>query len=263
MRVKRSLEFQFLALVLLNLALLTFQSKADLWVRGFSAVLSPPVILVHRALDGVAGSWNRLDSLRRADAENRELRDRLYWSRLDNDRLRLENLYLREFRRISENPSPETAGGRIVSIVQRRSASYFSELLVDAGSARGVRAGQVALAPEGVVGLVAAVDTLSATIRPIVHPDSVVSVVDLRSGTHAVAKGDGTGFLDLKYLPPYADVAPGDPFVTDCWDQQYHPGLPLGTAVEVGTDEGQLRVRLRPNADLTALHWLTLVREAS
>jgi cell shape-determining protein MreC len=91
----------------------------------------------------------------------------------------------------------------------------------------------------------------------------VVSVVDLRSGTHAVAKGDGTGFLELKYLPPYADVAPGDLFVTDCWDFQYHPGLPLGTAVEVGSDESQLRVRLRPQADLASLHWLTLVREAS
>ena len=263
MRVKRSLEFQLLALVLLNLALLTFQSKADLWVRGFSAVLSPPVILVHRTLDGVAGSWDRLDSLRRAESENRELRDRLFWARLDNDRLRLENLYLQGFRSIAESPSPESAGGRTVSIVRRRSASYFAELLVDAGAVRGVKAGQVALAPEGVVGLVVAVDALSATVRPIVHPDSVVSVVDLRSGTHAVARGDGTGFLELKYLPPYADVAPGDPFVTDCWDLQFHPGLPLGTAVDVATEEGQLRVRLRPHADLTALHWLTLVREAS
>jgi len=141
MRVKRSLEFQLLALVLLNLALLTFQSKADLWVRGFSAVLSPPVILIHRALDGVAGSWGRLDSLRRAEAENRELRDRLFWARLDNDRLRLENLYLQGFRRIAEAPTPESAGGRIVAIVRRRSDSYFSELLIDAGSAGGVREG--------------------------------------------------------------------------------------------------------------------------
>lgn len=263
MRVRRSLEFQLLALVLLNLALLTFQSKADLWVRGFSAVLSPPVILIHRALDGIAGSWGRLDSLRRTESENRELRDRLFWARLDNDRLRLENLYLQGFRRIAEAPSPESVGGRTVAIVRRRSASYFSELLIDAGSVRGVRVGQVALAPEGVVGLVAAVDALSATVRPIVHPDSVVSVVDLRSGTHAVAKGDGTGFLELKYLPPYADVETGDAFVTDCWDLQYHPGLPLGTAVEVGADEGQLRVRIKPNADLTAIHWLTLIREAS
>lgn len=263
MRIKRSLEFQLLALVLLNLVLLTFQSKAELWVRGFSAVLSPPVILVHRALDGVAGSWGRLETLRRAEGENRELRDRLFWSRLDNERLRLENLYLQGFRRIAEAPSPEAAGGRTVAIVRRRSASYFSELLVDAGSVRGVKAGQVALAPEGVVGLVVAVDALSATVRPIVHPDSVVSVVDLRSGTHAVAKGDGTGFLELRYLPPYADVAPGDLFATDCWDLQYHPGLPLGAAVEVGADEGQLRVRVKPHADLTALHWLTLVKEAS
>jgi rod shape-determining protein MreC len=262
-RVKRSLEFHLLALVLLNLALLTFQSQADLWVRGFSAVLGPPVILVHRVLDRVAGGWERLDSLGRAQGENRTLRDRLFWARLENDRLRLENLYLQGFRRLAENPSLEAAGGRTVAVVRRRSASYSAELLVDAGAGRGVKAGQVALAPEGVVGLVVAVDALSATVRPVVHPDSVVSVVDLRSGTHAVAKGDGTGFLELKYLPPYADVAPGDLFVTDCWDFQYHPGLPLGTAVEVGSDESQLRVRLRPQADLASLHWLTLVREAS
>lgn len=259
----RSLEFQLLALVLLNLALLTFQSQADLWVKGVSTVLGPPVILVHRVLDGVAGSWGRLETLRKAEAANRELRDRLFWARLDNDRLRLENLYLREFRRLAERPTPEIAGGRPAAIVRRRSASYFSELLVDAGTGRGVRVGQVALAPEGVVGLVTAVDALSATIRPIVHPDSVISVVDLRSGTHAVARGDGTGFLDLKYLPSYADVEADDPFLTDCWDLQYPPGLAVGAATEVFNEENGLRVRLRPRVDLPSLHWLVLVGGAS
>jgi cell shape-determining protein MreC len=125
MRVKRGLEFHLVVLVLLNLVLLSFQNKADLWVRGFSTVLSPPVIMVHRVFESLSGLRDRLDALRLAERENRELRNRLFWTRLENDRLRLETLYLREFRRMAEGFDPSAEGGLRVAIVRRRTASYF------------------------------------------------------------------------------------------------------------------------------------------
>jgi rod shape-determining protein MreC len=259
----RRLEFHLLLLVLFNVLLLSVQSQADLWVRGFSAVLSPPVRLLHGTLDSMAGFFSRLDTLRKAESQNRELSHRLFWTRLANDRLRLENLYLSQIQAGREQPILEPGPHIEASIIRRKMTSYFSELLIDAGYLKGARTRQAALTPQGLLGIVDEVSATTATVRPILHPDSVVSIVDLRSGTHAVAKGDGTGFLELKYLPPYADVAPGDEFVTDCWDVQYFPGLRVGVVMEAVPEEGQMRVRLRPWVDPAAQTWLVLVPEVS
>ena len=260
---ERRLEVQVVFLILFNLVLLSVQSQADLWVRGFSAVLSPPVRVLHGVLDGVAGFFSRLESMKRAEAENRDLKNQLFWTRLANDRLRLENLYLGQFYRMEEQPLFE-AGPRIrASIIRRKMSSFFSEYIIDAGYMKGVKVRQAAITPDGLVGIVEEVGAATSIVRPIIHPDAVVSVVDLRSGCHAVAKGDGTGFLELKYLPPYADVAVGDEFFTDCWDFLYPPGLQVGTVLQAVPEESQLKVRLKPRVDFSAQKWLILIREAS
>ena|GEM_PF-3276684 len=257
----RRLEVHLLVLVLLNLILLSVQGQADLWVRGFAAVLSPPVRLLHGGLNAAAGFFSRFEALRKAETENRDLKNRLFWTHLANDRLRLDKLYLSEFLRNHESLEVEIGGRIEASIIRRKMNSYFSDLLINAGSSKGVKVHQVALTPQGLLGIVEDVSSSTATIRPILHPDAVVSLVDLRSGVHAVAKGDGTGYLELKYLPPYADVAPGDEFLTDCWDYLYPPGLRAGIVVEAAPVESAMRVRLKPCVDLAGQTWVILIRE--
>ena len=254
----RRLEIHLLVLVLLSV-----QGQADLWVRAFSTVLSPPVRLLHGGLDAAAGFFSRLNALRQAEAENRDLKNRLFWTRLANDRLRFDKLYLSQFLRNHESAEVENGDLIEASIIRRKMNSYFSDLLISAGSSRGVKVHQVALTPQGLLGIVEEVSSSTAVIRPILHPDAVVSLVDLRSGVHAVAKGDGTGYLELKYLPPYADVAPGDEFLTDCWDYLYPPGLRAGVVIEAAPVESAMRVRLKPCVDLAAQTWVILIREAS
>jgi rod shape-determining protein MreC len=260
---ERRLEVQVLFLILFNLILLSVQGQADFWVRGVAAVCSPPVRLLHGVLDGVAGYFSRLEAMKKAEAENRDLKNQLLWTRLANDRLRLENLYLGQFYKMEEQPLFETGPQIRASIIRRKLSSYFSEVLIDAGYLKGVKVRQVAITPDGLVGIVEEVASTTSVVKPIIHPDAVVSVVDLRSGCHAVAKGDGTGFLELKYLPPYSDVVVGDAFYTDCWDFLYAPGLQVGTVLEAVPEESQLKVRLKPTVDLSAQKWLVLIKEAS
>jgi len=260
---ERRLEVQVVFLILFNLILLSVQSQADLWVRGVAAVLSPPVRVLHGVLDGVAGFLSRLETMKKAEVENRDLKNQLLWTRLANDRLRLENMYLGQFYRMEDQPLFETGPRIRVSIIRRKMSSFFSEYLIDSGYMKGVKTRQVAITPDGLVGIVEDVSAATSVVKPIIHPDAVVSVVDLRSGCHAVAKGDGTGFLELKYLPPYADVVAGDLFYTDCWDFLYPPGLLVGAVLEAVPEESQLKVRLKPRVDFSAQKWLILIKEAS
>ena len=90
--------------------------------------------VLHGALDSMAGFFSRLETLRKAESENRELKSRLFWTRLANDRLRLENLYLSASQAGRDQPIFEPGPHIEASIIRRKLTSFFSEYRADEGS---------------------------------------------------------------------------------------------------------------------------------
>ena len=177
----------------------------------------------------------------KAEAENVRLRREvasLSVMRLELERLDEEN---RRFRRLLDY-SDRAGGGMTAAEVLYRgggAAGVSETLRVARGSTDGVREGDIAVAPEGLVGLVDSVTLHTAEIAPLFSP-SVRVACQIETGAaelpRAVAVGCGDALI-LKYLEPGAAIPPRSRVVTSGAGGVFPAGLEVGSFVRLVTNE--------------------------
>jgi len=147
-------------------------------------------------------------------------------------------------------PSPVVAARVVASSL----ASGDATLLIDRGTADGIFPGMPVVGVGGVVGRILLAGPTISKVVCITDPRSGVGVSMQETGFHAVLEGTTAGSCAINYLPPYAEVAPGDLVVTSGLDRIYPKGISVGRIV--GRPEGQglqRRFEVRPTVDLTRL----------
>lgn len=153
---------------------------------------------------------------------------------------------------------------RIARVIGVGSGGWLSYLLVDRGTADGVRLRDVAVTREGVVGQVYAVTAHTARIVPLSDPASGISVLVRRSRDTGILKGLGNWRCELRYLDPDAVVRPGDQVLTDGTGGIFPKGLRVGTIIAVTADPntpGKL-AQIEPAAELRKVEEVLILRAA-
>ncbi len=193
--------------------------------------------------------------------------------RAENEALRIENASLREFRGVRfegrSRPSKVVAG---TILARDRLWPLRLSVLLDCGTADGVRRGQPVVAGRSLVGHVAEAGPSCCLVRLLDDPggrgeDSParVGVRILRPGSgkavDGVLVGERRGSLRVKMIPA-GSVAAGDLVVTSAADPRVPAGLLVGTVVSVEEDR---RTRLgeaavAPAADLSGLSTLLVLQ---
>jgi rod shape-determining protein MreC len=179
----------------------------------------------------------------------------------ENDRLRA----LLDLRASLAALLPYPAGSVAARVIARSPATWWSGVLLDKGSADGVKPDMIAMAPSGLVGRVASVTPHTATVNLLTNPDSAVGgMVERASSRDAgVAFGvAGQTDLSMEFFDAQADVQPGDTIVTSGLGGVFPKGLPIGQVVSVAPPRyGQVRTALvAPSVDLANLEELLLIQ---
>ncbi len=243
----------FLVLVALGVGLATASVNSPYRVTRLQQIglaLTSPLARVGSGLAGLAAdAWGGLGSLGRIHeeleatrTENRDLRVRLDGLREGEK----ENARLRGLLRLEDELEYLAVPARII----HRQAAPDRVLMIDRGSADGLRVDLAVIAPGGVVGKVLAVDRRSAKVQCVSDPEAGAAVLvgeDRRQADAIVRDIVGDGLLRLRHLELLADVRPGDAVVTSGLDQIYPKGWLLGTVEEVVVPKGfdpEVRVRL-------------------
>jgi rod shape-determining protein MreC len=172
-------------------------------VRGiFFRVIYPVQYISFKTVSSVAYFGRSLISLRRAQNENGRLKQELETEKSITSvfvELIRENRRLRDqlgFR--SENPySFQLIPGEIIS---RSQSSWFSFVVVDRGSADGIKAGKAVVTPQGLAGKVVEVSPHSCKVLLIIDESSFVSVSVPRLSEIGVMAGRGAQDPSLKYI---------------------------------------------------------------
>ncbi len=136
-------------------------------------------------------------------------------------------------------------------------------ILVDRGAEDGLEYGEVLVHRGVLVGKVVQVQPRTAWVNTVFHPDFRVGVVSLRTGVLGVLAGGDRPYI--KYLPAWADVAPGDTFATSGVGHLIPPGLPVAVAERVDTlktNPFYLRVWARPLYDHARTAAFVVLRRA-
>lgn len=221
-----------------------------------------PAVRAGSSVTGAVGDvFKNYADLRGVRAENRRLSDALLRTERERDELREraaagERLQgLLDMRRTMPYP------GVAARVVASGLASGSATLLIDRGSVDGIARGMPVLGLGGVVGRVLLVGPKLSKVICLTDPRSGVGVTMQQSGFNAVLEGTTAGSCSVNYLPPYAEVAPGDLVVTSGLDRIYPKGISVGRIV--GRPEGQglqRRFEVRPTVDLSRLAEVLVLR---
>ena len=168
--------------------------------------------------------------------------------------LRRENDRLRELVGLRESSSGELGAA---SVIGRGTSSRFHTLRLDRGSDLGIEAGMAVVSVSGVVGQILRVSRSYSDVLLLTDGLSSAGVMVQKSGLRGLAAGDGSDFLQLKYLRRNdADgVAVGDLVVTSGEDGVFPEGVPLARVTQADVPETGLFLNIAM-APITELHRL-------
>lgn len=180
-------------------------------------------------------------------AENTRLRA---WQH-EAQRLQAENAQLRT---LLHATAPVARTALTVPVVGDAGGSFQRALLALAGINNAVEVGAVALGATSVVGRVVEIGNRTSRILLLNDINSRIPVRLESSDEQAVAAGNGSAVLDLKYLADDATPVVGERVVTSGYGGIYPAGLPVGVIVKDGDGYAVL-----PVEDTTRLEWVRIL----
>jgi rod shape-determining protein MreC len=224
--------------------------------RGAAAdVIAPILDLLSRPSASAAQAIDSVRDLGRLREENAQLKLQqarlLQWQTVAH-RLDHENQELRKLLNLAPDPKARFVTARVVG---GSGGAFVRSILVAAGSKDGVRKNQAAITGEGLIGRVSEVGERAARILLLTDVNSNIPVFVERTRERAIAHGDSSNTMALKYVPGDLAATVGDRIVTSGHGGVFPPGLPVGiiTAVQGGT------VTVQPFVDWEQIEYVRLV----
>jgi len=255
--VAQRLAVPFLVIVSLLLIVL---GKADLLllervrigaadaVAPLLTMLAAPAASVTTGIRHVEGLFDLHDENQRLREDNARL---LQWQTVAR-RLAIENVQLRDLTRYRPRGASFSIAAQIIA---NSGGAFARNVLVDAGSQKGVVRGQAGMTGEGLVGRVAEVGERTARILLLSDLNSRVPVVVGAARRRAVLAGDNSPEPLLLFLPGNAGVKVGDRIVTGGAAGVFPPDLPVGVVASIDGDT----IRVAPYAQLARLDFVRIV----
>lgn len=184
-------------------------------------------------------------TMKEAQEENEELKNRVAELTEENNRLQAEQYELERLRELyaldQDYMQYEKVAARVIA---KDSGNWFQIFRINKGSNDGIKENMNVIAGGGLVGIVTDVGANYATVRAIIDDASRISCMSMRSGDNCIVSGDLTlfqeGLLGLDHVKKEADIQEGDKIVTSNISDVFLPGILVGYATELTTDSNNV-----------------------
>jgi rod shape-determining protein MreC len=237
--------FGLLAMLLLLLS----RAQINIFDRAraqISDVTAPLLAKVEAPFDGFNRWISNVTGIFNVYSENLRLKD-------ENARLRqwqgaailLQGRVTNYERLLHAVPRRETSSV-LAHVIGRSGRPYLQTMILDAGNAEGVRAGEAVLDARGLLGRVLVAGDHTAWVIPLRDLNSRIPITIAPGNAQAILAGNNTANPGIETLDPRAQVKPGDVLFTSGDGGLLPPGLPIGTLV---VQSGRYRVALFADAN--------------
>jgi rod shape-determining protein MreC len=255
--------------ILLGIAVLCLamaRTTADFTGKAlFNELLAPVQGTVMRAWYAVGSSFEHIGQARRISKENDELRQKVRELTWENNRLNeyvYENQRLLKLLDFKERHAQQLTllGARVIS---RAPNNQSGVVVVDRGSADGVKINMVAVSDAGLVGKVVSVGDHTAEILLILDREGAAGAMVQETRTPGVIEGsrEGLDLLQMVDLPYDAKLKKGQVVITSGMGGIFPRGLPVGKILRVeGSGLNQFAV-VQPFVDFSRLEEVFLITE--
>jgi rod shape-determining protein MreC len=219
-------------LLILSLAILSY-SATRLSETGFLRKMvletaAPVEDALNVSLNGLYDAWKRYIFLIGLEDENRRLRklNATLSEQLNRHREGyIEGIRLRKLINLSENLPGRTVAARVVD---RSRTSLFKTILINKGTADGLRVGIPVLSEQGIVGRIIETAWHSSQVLLLIDENSNIDVLIQRSRAQGILQGAGPSGFNLKYISRVEDVQTGDVVLSSGLAGVFPKGLMIG-----------------------------------
>ena len=222
-------------------AVLAAFGQVDVVRSGLATVAKPFAFCgnkIAEAIDGFVSVFTDYDALQKENEELRATIESMENQLAEDEVLREENAWLREFLDLStKNPDFELSDADVISF---EAGNYSSVLTLNKGTVHGIKKNRPVISSKGVIGYVSEVGLDWCRVTGIVESTSKVSVYTDRTGVIGTVEGDPVLRADGKcvmHYGPDSDIKPGDRVYTSGTGDIYPDGLLIGKVVSVEADE--------------------------
>ena len=249
----------FLAVLLLVASLLLL--SAQIRTSGNSrveavllSVVSPLVRLGSGGVDGAGSLWNGYMDLRDLRGENERLVQEIAALRLERQQLEEAGRETRRLHALLELQEALTLPTLAARVMRVELQGPFRLVLLDRGSAHGVRRSDGVITPDGVVGRVTEVAGHISRVQLLIDTSSGAAAMISRTREQGMVVGRRVNELEMRYLSALAEVRPGDSVDTSGLDAIYPKGFRIGRVKSLaGGDRLQQRVLVETAVDFRKL----------
>jgi rod shape-determining protein MreC len=219
-------------LLILSLAILSY-SASRLSETGFlrKTVLeaaAPVEDAVNISLKGLHDAWKRYLFLVGLEDENRRLRKQNAALSDQLNRYRegyIEGIRLRQLLNLTEDLPNRTVAARVVD---RSRTSLFKMILINKGTADGLRVGLPVLSEQGAVGRIIETAWHASQVLLLIDESSNIDALIQRSRAQGILQGAGAAGCNLKYISRVEAVQAGDVVLSSGLAGVFPKGLLLG-----------------------------------
>jgi rod shape-determining protein MreC len=121
----------------------------------------------------------------------------------------------------------------LANVIMLDTASRFKSVILDRGSDHGVEVNDAVVNAQGLVGRVVLTTRDLSKVQLIVDQHAAVGSMLDRTRRQGIVRGNGSGGVEMYYVPSLTDVAVGDSIVTAGIDGIYPKGLSVAVVTEV------------------------------
>ena len=227
-------------LLILSLGFLSY-SAVRLSETGFLRktvleVAAPIENAVNISLKGLHDAWKRYLFLVGLEDENRRLRKQTAALSEQLNLYReghLERMRLRKLLNLTEALPGKAVAARVVD---RNRTSLFKTIMIDKGTADGLRVGLPVLSEQGIVGRVIETAWHASQVLLLIDENSNIDALIQRSRAQGILQGAGAAGCTLKYISRVEEVQVGDVVLASGLAGVFPKGLLLG--VVTGASRG-------------------------
>ncbi|MCE5263897.1 MAG: rod shape-determining protein MreC [Deltaproteobacteria bacterium] len=224
-------------LLILSLALLSY-SVTRLSETGFLRklvleVATPIEDAVNVSLGSLHDGWRRYLFLIGLEDENRKLRQQNAALGEQLNRLQegyREGMRLRKLLGLSEELPGRTVAARVVD---RSRTSLFKTILINKGTADGLRVGLPVLSEQGVVGRIIETAWHASQVLLLIDENSNIDALVQRNRAQGILQGAGPSGCTLKYISRVEEIQPGDMVLSSGLAGVFPKGFLIGVVTGV------------------------------
>ncbi len=205
------------------------------------------------------GFFQRIGNMRRAEAENESLKQRLVDADTELREARAardENERLRKMLDFQQGAGYKSVAARVIA---RDPSVWFNSIIINRGSANGVDLNMPVATPEGIVGRIVEVGPFSSEVMLLTDERTAAgAVVGQLGASNAIGSVRGygkNGLLEMRYVSGLETINVGDAVATTGQDGIYPPQLNVGSVVEIkpGSATTPHTIYVKPGARLDSL----------